>query len=118
MKHYLLDAAQLYRNAHGGGKMPKKGTEDYSDFRRVFKRMKGAYGAGETIVPAPMRDGEHVKAPKKAGLHTTDALRLQALIEKPVPTIFGGHRMSHTIPADTRGMMGHTSRHMPMPSVV
>lgn len=117
MKHYLLDATQLYRNTHGGGKMPKKGTEDYSDFRRVFKKMKGAYAAGETIVPAPMRDGEHAKAPKKAGLHTTDALRLQALIERPMPKMMGGSTVTHSIPADVRGMMG-LSRYTKMPSVV
>ncbi len=38
--------------------------------------------------------------------HRVDAMRLKALVETPMPKIFGNVKQVHLIPADVKGLVG------------
>jgi hypothetical protein len=46
------------------------------------------------------------KEPSYDAAHRMDAMRIKALVEKPLPKIFGNVKQVHLIPADVKGLVG------------
>jgi hypothetical protein len=55
----------------------------------------------------PKHSADKMKMPKDMDTcYRMDAMRMKALVEKPLPKIFGGVKVVHMIPADVKGMVG------------